>query len=62
MAQVWPWIVQLEEGRSGFYSYDFLENLVGSDIHSSDRVVREWQGVGSATRSGSRASRDQGTS
>lgn len=42
---VWPWIAQLGQGRGGFYSYDFLENLVGCDIHSADRVVREWQAV-----------------
>ena len=41
--QVWPWIAQLGQGRGGFYSYDALENLVGCDIHSADRVVAEWQ-------------------
>jgi hypothetical protein len=40
---VWPWIAQLGQGRGGFYSYDFLENLVGCDIHSSDRIAPEWQ-------------------
>ena len=43
--QVWPWIAQLGQGRGGFYSYDFLENLVGCDIHSADRVVPDWQDV-----------------
>jgi hypothetical protein len=43
---VWPWIAQLGQGRGGFYSYDFLENLVGCDIHSADRLVPEWQDVG----------------
>jgi hypothetical protein len=42
---VWPWIAQLGQGRGGFYSYDFLENLVGCDIHSADRVVPEWQSI-----------------
>ena len=42
-AQVWPWIAQLGQGRGGFYSYDALENLVGCDIHSADRIVPEWQ-------------------
>jgi hypothetical protein len=42
---VWPWIAQLGQGRGGFYSYDFLENLVGCDIHSADRIVSEWQSV-----------------
>jgi hypothetical protein len=42
---VWPWIAQLGQGRGGFYSYDFLENLVGCDIHSAERVVSDWQSV-----------------
>jgi hypothetical protein len=42
---VWPWIAQLGQGRGGFYSYDFLENLTGCDIHSADRIVPEWQSV-----------------
>lgn len=40
---VWPWIVQLGQGRGGFYSYTWLENLVGADIHNVDRVVPELQ-------------------
>jgi hypothetical protein len=43
--QVWPWIAQLGQGRGGFYSYDALENLVGCDIHSADRIVPEWQAI-----------------
>jgi len=42
---VWPWIAQLGQGRGGFYSYDSVENLVGCDIHSVDRIVSEWQDV-----------------
>ena len=33
---VWPWIVQLGQGRGGFYSYDRLENLAGCDIRSAE--------------------------
>jgi hypothetical protein len=44
-AQVWPWIAQLGQGRGGFYSYDFLENLAGGDIHNADRIVPGWQDV-----------------
>jgi hypothetical protein len=43
--QVWPWIAQLGQGRGGFYSYDFLENLIGCNIHSANRIVPEWQDV-----------------
>jgi hypothetical protein len=42
---VWAWVAQLGQGRGGFYSYDFLENLVGCDIHSARRIVEEWQDV-----------------
>jgi hypothetical protein len=52
-AQVWPWIAQLGQGRGGFYSYDFLENLVGCDIHSADRIVPEWQRIDIGDRSNS---------
>ena len=44
-ARVWPWIAQLGQGRGGLYSYDSLENLIGCNIHSADRVVPEWQDV-----------------
>jgi hypothetical protein len=42
---VWPWIAQLGQGRGGFYSYDFLENLVGCEIHSANWITPEWQDV-----------------
>jgi hypothetical protein len=42
---VWPWIAQLGQGRGGFYTYDFLENLIGCDMHSADRIVPEWQSI-----------------
>jgi hypothetical protein len=32
---------QWGQGRDGFYSYDFPENLVGCDIHSAERIVPE---------------------
>lgn len=44
-AAVWPWIAQLGQGRGGFYSYDAVENLLGLDIHSAERIVPEWQSV-----------------
>lgn len=43
--EVWPWVAQLGQGRGGFYSYDCLENLVGCDVHSADRVEGQWQDV-----------------
>lgn len=42
---VWPWLVQMGPGRGGAYTYDWIENLLGLDIHSVDRVVPELQHV-----------------
>jgi hypothetical protein len=52
--QVWPWLVQIGQGRGGFYSFDGLENVVGCDIHSVDRVVPDHQQLvpGDIVRSG----------
>src|SRR5690242_995403 len=49
-AAVWPWLVQMGQGRGGFYSYDWLEQLLGCQIHNVDRIVPGLQrlGVGDA--------------
>jgi hypothetical protein len=39
---VWPWVAQLGQDRAGFYSYDWLERLVGDDIENVNRVVPAW--------------------
>lgn len=40
---VWPWLVQIGQDRAGFYSYDWLERLIGDQIRNADRIVPEWQ-------------------
>lgn len=40
---VWRWLVQIGQDRAGFYSYTFLENLVGLRMHNTFRIVPEWQ-------------------
>lgn len=42
---VWPWLAQLGQGRGGFYSYDFLENLIRCQIHSADHILPECQSI-----------------
>ena len=42
-AQIWPWLVQFGQGRGGWYSYDWLENLLGFDIHTAPGIVPEYQ-------------------
>lgn len=46
IADVWPWLVQIGQGRGGLYSYDRLENLLGLGFHSADRIVPELQHLG----------------
>jgi hypothetical protein len=40
---VWPWLVQVGQTRGGFYSYTWLENLVGCHMQNADQLVPEWQ-------------------
>lgn len=42
-AEIWPWLVQMGQGRGGFYSYEWLENLIGCNIHNADRIIEEFQ-------------------
>jgi hypothetical protein len=52
-SSIWPWLVQMGPGRAGAYTYDWIENLFGLDMHSADRIVPEWQrlAVGDVMRS-----------
>lgn len=43
VAEVWPWLVQVGQKRGGFYSYTWLENLVGCEMSNADQIVAEWQ-------------------
>jgi hypothetical protein len=40
---VWPWLAQIGQDRGGFYSYEWLENLAGCEMHNADRIHPEWQ-------------------
>jgi hypothetical protein len=40
---VWPWLVQIGQDRGGFYSYTWLENLVGCHMRNADRLRPAWQ-------------------
>ena len=44
-SSVWPWLAQMGPApRGGAYTYDWIENLLGLDMHSVDRVLPEFQG------------------
>jgi hypothetical protein len=41
---VWPWLAQMGPGpRGGAYTFDWIENLLGLDMHSVDRILPEFQ-------------------
>ena len=42
---IWPWIVQMGPGRGGAYTYDWIENLMGLDMHSADEILPEFQNL-----------------
>jgi hypothetical protein len=50
---IWPWLVQMGPGRAGAYTYDWIENLFGLNMHSADQIHPEWQNlnVGDVVRS-----------
>lgn len=49
--RVWGWVAQVGADRAGFYSYQWLENLVGCDLHNANEIRPEWaHRVGSALK------------
>jgi hypothetical protein len=50
---IWPWLVQMGPGRAGAYTYDWIENRFGLNMHSADQLRAEWQNlkVGDVLRS-----------
>ncbi len=42
---IYPWLLQIGVDRGGMYSYDWLENLFGLNVHTTDRIVPEYQNV-----------------
>jgi hypothetical protein len=41
--KVWPWLVQIGQGRGGFYTYDWLQQLGGIEIDNVSEIIEEYQ-------------------
>ncbi|MCY1079295.1 hypothetical protein [Archangium lansingense] len=41
--RIWPWLVQMGEGRGGFYSYVWIERLLGMRLENAERILPEFQ-------------------
>lgn len=44
-SEVWKWLRQIGQGRGGFYSYDWIENLFGLHIHNLEEIRPELQNL-----------------
>jgi len=44
-AEAWSWLVQIGQGRGGYYTYDRLENLIGLKMKNADAINPEWQHI-----------------
>jgi hypothetical protein len=42
---IWPWLAQMGSGRGGAYTYDWIENLLGLNMHSASEILPEYQDV-----------------
>jgi hypothetical protein len=42
---IWPWLVQMGSGRAGAYTYDWIENLFGLNMHSADEILPQFQDI-----------------
>jgi hypothetical protein len=42
---IWPWLAQMGSGRGGAYTYDWIENLFGLDMHSADTILPQYQDI-----------------
>jgi hypothetical protein len=43
--EIWPWIAMIGQGRGGFYSFDWLENLFAANMHNAEQIDPALQGV-----------------
>jgi hypothetical protein len=43
--KIYPWLVQIGYQRAGMYSYEWIENLIGCDLHNVYRIVPELQKI-----------------
>ena len=42
---IWPWLAQIGNGRGGAYTYDWIENLLGLNMHSASEILPEYQDI-----------------
>jgi hypothetical protein len=43
--QIYSWLLQIGVDRGGMYSYDWLENLFGLNVHTAEQIIPAYQDV-----------------
>src|SRR5579859_6888046 len=41
--KIWPWIAQIGQGHAGWYSYDWIENLLATNMQNRDEILPQFQ-------------------
>jgi hypothetical protein len=42
-SKIWRWLIQMGQGRGGFYTHEWVENLMGANIHNADSILPQFQ-------------------
>ncbi|HSJ64541.1 MAG TPA: hypothetical protein VK922_11670 [Gemmatimonadaceae bacterium] len=42
-SEIWPWLVQMGQGRGGFYTHVWVERLLGAEIENADEILPDLQ-------------------
>jgi hypothetical protein len=42
---IWPWLAQMGSGRGGAYTYDWIENFLGLNMHSASEILPDYQDI-----------------
>jgi len=43
--EIWPWLAQMGEGRGGFYTYDWIDRMLGLKVSSATNILPEFQNL-----------------
>jgi len=42
-SEIWPWLLQMGQGRGGFYTPQWVERLLGAEIRNADVIIPDLQ-------------------
>src|SRR5215204_5513372 len=42
-SQIWPWLIQMGQGSGGFYTHQWLENILRANIQNANSIIPQFQ-------------------